>query len=111
MSNCDVEFWWSYNSILLKELHWLPIEQRIKVKILFTFKALNKQAPNYITDLLITCKPSRSLCSSTKNLLTKPVFNLKSYVGRSFVLASAVLWNDLPQSIKDSQSVEIKRPL
>ena len=34
------------------------------------------------------------------------VFNLKAYGGRSFVLASAVLWNDLPQSIKDSQSVE-----
>ena len=33
-------------------------------------------------------------------------FNLKAYGGRSFVLASAVLWNDLPQSIKDSQSVE-----
>ena len=51
-------------------------------------------------------KPSRSLRSSTKNLLMKPVFNLKSYGGRSFVLASAVLWNDLPQSTKDSQLVE-----
>ena len=92
---------------LLKELHWLPIEQRIKFKILvIIFKALNKLAPNYITDLLIPYKPSRSLRSSTKNLLTKPVFNLKSNSGRSFVLAAAVLWNDLPQSIKDSQSVE-----
>ena len=92
---------------LLKELHWLPIEQRIKFKILLiTFKALNKQAPNYITDLLIPYKPSRSLRSSTRNFLMKPVFNLKAYGGRCFVLASAVLWNDLPQSIKDSQSVE-----
>ena len=94
---------------LLKELHWVPIEQRIKFKILLiTFKALNKQAPNnyYITDLLIPYKPSRSLRSSTKNFLMKPVFNLKAYGGRSFVLASAVLWNDLPQSIKDLQSVE-----
>ena len=40
------------------------------------------------------------------NFLMKPVFNLKAYGGWSFVLASAVLWNDLPQSIKDSQSVE-----
>ena len=92
---------------LLKELHWLPIEQRIKFKIfLITFKALNKQAPNYITDLLIPYKPSRSLRSSTRNFLMKLVFNLKAYGGRSFGLASAVLWNDLPQSIKDSQSVE-----
>ena len=77
---------------LLKELHWLPTEQRIKFKILLiTFKALNKQSPNYTTALLSTYRPSRSLRSSTKNLLMKPVFNLKSYGGRSFVLASAVL--------------------
>ena len=77
---------------LLKELHWLPIEQRIKFKILLiTFEALNKQAPNCITDLLRCYKSSRSLHLSTKNLLMKPVFNLKSYGGRSFVLASAVL--------------------
>ena len=50
----------------------------------------------------------RSLLSSTKNLLMILVFNLKSYGvrDRSFVLASAVLWNDFPQSMKDSQSVE-----
>ena len=68
---------------LLKERHWLPIEQRIKFKnLLIKFKALNKLAPNY--DLLTPYKPSRSLRSSTKNLLTKPLFNLKSYGGRSF---------------------------
>ena len=50
--------------------------------------------------------PSRSLRSCTKNLSMKPVFNLKSYGGRFFVLASAILWNDLPQSIKDSHLVE-----
>ena len=63
-----------YNHItpLLKELHWLPIEQRIKFKILLiTFKALNKQAQNYITDLLRPYKPSRSLRSSAKNLLVQ----------------------------------------
>ena len=65
---------------LLKELHWLPIEQRIKFKILLiTFKALNKQAPNYITDLLIPYKPSRSLRSSTKIFLMKPVFKVAEH--------------------------------
>ena len=85
---------------LLKELLWLPIEQRIKFKILLiTFKALNKQAPDYITDLLIPYQLSRSLHSSTKNLLMKPMFIFKSYGGggRSFALASAVLLNDLSQ--------------
>ena len=98
---------------LLRELHWLPIQQRIEFKILLiTFKALNKQAPTYLTDLLISYTPSRSLRSSSKNLLKTPGYNLKSYGGRSFVLASAVLWNSLPQSLRDLQSVEtFKRKL
>ena len=37
---------------LLRELHWLPVEQRIIFKILFfTFKALNNLCPSYISDL------------------------------------------------------------
>ena len=92
---------------LLRELHWLPIQQRIEFKILLmTFKALNKQAPTYLTDLLISYTPSRSLRSSSKNLLKIPMYNLKSYGGRSFALASAVLWNSLPQSLRYFQSVE-----
>ena len=34
------------------------------------------------------------------------MYNLKSYGGRSFALASAVLWNSLPQSLRNLQSVE-----
>jgi len=47
---------------LLKELHWLPVEQRIVLKILLlTFKALHNLSPSYIRDLLQTYKPVRSL--------------------------------------------------
>ena len=54
---------------LLKELHWLPVEQRIIFKILFfTFKALNNLCPSYISDLLHIYRPTRSLRSSSKNL-------------------------------------------
>ena len=44
---------------LLKELHWLPVKQRIIFKILlFTFKALNNLCPSHISYLLETCKPT-----------------------------------------------------
>ena len=33
---------------LLRELHWLPICQRIEFKILIVYKVLNSQAPSYI---------------------------------------------------------------
>ena len=38
---------------LLRELHWLPIRQRIEFKMLMiVYKALNGQAPSYIIELL-----------------------------------------------------------
>jgi hypothetical protein len=38
---------------VLKELHWLPVQQRIIFKILLlTYKALNGCAPDYICDLI-----------------------------------------------------------
>ena len=45
----------------LKVLHWIPVVQRIKSKILvLTFKALNGTAPK-LNDLLIPYQPHRML--------------------------------------------------
>ena len=38
---------------VLFDLHWLPVKERIKFKILLlTYKALNNKAPQYITQML-----------------------------------------------------------
>ena len=61
---------------LLRELHWLPVEQGIVFKILLlSFKSLNDLGPSYIYDLLQTYNPSRNLRSST--LLMTPRSRLK----------------------------------
>ena len=98
---------------LLMELHWLPVEQRINFKILLiTYKALNGQAPTYISDLFTYYRPARLLRSSTQNLLRNPCYNLKNYGGRSFAVAAPRLWNALPMAVKSSNSVDIfKRQL
>ena len=98
---------------LLMELHWLPVKQRINFKILLiTYKALNGQAPTYITDLLSYYRPARPLRSSTQNLLRNPHYNLKNYGSRSFAVAAPRLWNALPLAVKNSNSVDIfKRQL
>ena len=98
---------------LLMELHWLPVEQRINFKILLiTYKALNGQAPSYISDLLSYYRPARLLRSSTQTLLRNPCYNLKNYRGRSFAVAAPRLWNALPMAVKSSNSVDIfKRQL
>ena len=50
---------------VLRQLHWLPISQRITYKIvLVTYKALNGQAPDYITEPLEPYVPTRNLRSS-----------------------------------------------
>ena len=54
----------------------------------------------YITNLQDHC------IRLPKNLLTKAMFNIKAYGGRSFVLTSAVFWKDLPESTNVLQSVE-----
>ena len=52
---------------VLRNLHWLPIKERIKLKLLLlTFKALHSQAPIYIIELLHLYTPTRSLRSSSR---------------------------------------------
>ena len=64
---------------VLRSLHWLPIHKTIVFKLLLlTKKALNGQAPSYISDLSTKYKPSRNLRSGTKYRLTVPRSNTKS---------------------------------
>lgn len=45
---------------VLKELHWLPVAERIDFKILLlTFKAINNIAPKYLQELLIPYETTR----------------------------------------------------
>ena len=98
---------------VLANLHWLSIYLRIELKILIvTCKTLHGLAPSYIKDLVQSYLPARDLRSSKKNLLVVPVFNINSYGRRAFSVASPLLWNSLPQHIRDAGSLDIfKRQL
>ena len=55
------------------ELHCLPVEYRVKFKILVqTFKVVNGYSPSYLTSLLSKHVPSRVLRSSDADLLSIP---------------------------------------
>jgi hypothetical protein len=91
----------------LKELHWLPVKQRIKYKIiLFVYKAINGIAPAYINDLISPYVPYRSLRSSSKRLLSVPKFKLQTYGARAFSICGPVLWNALPQDVIQCASLD-----
>ena len=57
---------------LRRELHWLPIQERVKFKIAtLTFKA-KRGVPDYLCSLLTDFQPTRTLRSSDTGLLHRP---------------------------------------
>lgn len=87
----------------LKQLHWLPVQQRILFKLgLLTFKVIRNRQPSYLSDLL-ELLPVSNRRSSAKGLLKTPF--VKTETGRrSFYFSSPSFWNSLPQAIRDSGS-------
>ena len=57
---------------VIRDLHWLPVNQRITYKILIlTFKILHHMSPDYLMELITPYTPTRSLRSCSQNLLKK----------------------------------------
>ena len=55
---------------VLKDLHWLPVEQRINYKIaLTTHKILQDKQPAYLAELVSLHKPAKGLRSSSQSLI------------------------------------------
>jgi len=90
---------------LLKQLHWLLVEWRIRFKLAtMTFKALHKGRPPYLTDQLQYYQPTRSLRSSGSHQLVKPRHNL-SFGSRAFRISAPHIWNSLPTNIREAHSL------
>ena len=95
---------------LLFQLHWLPVDQRIEFKVLlFTYKAMQGLAPQYLSDLLEPYSPLRSLRSAAKLLPNSLSFYLRTYGYKSISVCAPRLWDSLRVYIKSSSSVDILR--
>ena len=93
----------------LRDLHWLPVEERIVFKInLITFKTLNGSGPRYLEDILKFYHQSRTLRSSRDHLrLEEPNFNMITYGQRAFSVAAPRLWNKFPFEIRACSDVNL----
>ena len=90
----------------LIDLHWLPVDYRIIYKILLlVYKAINGFSPSYISNLLSFCSSSYSLRSCSNKLLQVPGSKLKSYGDQRFSIAGPKLWNSLPASLRNADSL------
>ena len=78
---------------LLKDLHWLKVNERIQFKILcIVHKCLNGLAPTDLSATLIRSKSDRTA------KLNIPAYRSR-YSERSFAVAGPKLWNMLPRDI------------
>ena len=93
-------------SPVLKELHWLNVDKRIKYKVLLnTYKCMNNLSPAYLSSLLSSYEPSRQLRSSSKQLLNVPRCKLRTFGENAYCSYAPRLWNVLPADIKSSSSI------
>jgi hypothetical protein len=96
-----------------KLLHWLPVEFRVKFKLLvLTYKALTTQQPPYLAACLneYSCNRHTRRSNPENKFLNIPVYvnkthKSKSHFNCSFEIAAPSLWNSLPLHVRTAPSL------
>ena len=99
---------------VLKELHWLPVHQRIRHKAAcLTYKTLNSpEAPVYMQDMLSCYTVTRTLRSGAATSRLAVPRTRNSFGDRAFSVAAPILWNSLPASLHACLTIQsFKRAL
>jgi len=95
---------------LLRERHWLPVQQRITFKMaVMTYKCVHGKTTDYLADYI------RPPSSTTANLDLRSTSSVRLFVPRSktaagersFTVAGPRLWNSLPTSITSAGCLTI----
>ena len=84
---------------LLKQLHWLPVNYRIKLKLsTLTYRTQYNNHHLWLVSCTFLTSP-RHLRSSTSQQLSIP--RTKLNLGkRAFSVAAPIIWNELPTTLK-----------
>ncbi|KAK6174094.1 hypothetical protein SNE40_017434 [Patella caerulea] len=93
-------------SLVLKQLHWLPVRERIifKINVIVYNIQNNIDSPKYLQEIITPYTPSRSLRSQNENLLVCPPVKTKSGE-RTFAHGGPTLWNRLSKKTKNSKNM------
>ena len=87
----------------LKELHWLPVAQRIDYKLcLLVHKSSRGQAPEYISNTLkpVANDPSLTMMRAAANGNYVVPRTNRRLGDRAFSVAAPKAWNSLPTDLK-----------
>ena len=90
----------------MRELHWLPVRQRIRFKTaVVVFKYLHGVAPEYQSKYCKLTTGRSHLRSANACLLSVPCTRT-TYGDRSFAVSGPVAWNSLPVALRSSDVME-----
>ena len=92
----------------LKNLHWLPISQRVHYKLsLLCYKIFNSLLPSYLSDLLSLCTLSRTLRSTSDiTRLSVLQYRLQHYGKRAFSRSAPSVLNSLPAVPRETNTTD-----
>ena len=95
-------------SPLLRELHWLPVQQRIDFKtLLHVYNCVQKTAPLYLQEILHTHKPGRiGLRSSRETTRLDVPITKRVIANNAFSVIGPKLWNALPIQVRQAPNVQ-----
>ena len=87
---------------IFKELHWLPVKERIVFKmLLLVYKSKNNLSPEYKRNICIRYKKDFSSRSNHLDLLDPgQKSSLKTYRDSTFKIVGAKKWNKLPLNLR-----------
>ena len=90
---------------LLRDLHWLPVRQRVEFKIAsLTYRIRSSSPPSYLSSLIADHAPSRNLRSPDMHLLQTP--RVRTVIStRAFSSSAPKIWNGLPVDVQMSETL------
>ena len=95
---------------ILRQLHWLPIHDRIHHKVLSaTYLSVHGNGHLYLSEFLHFYTPSHPPRSTSRSLLNVPRprdSKTKRYGQRAFRYVPPSLWHALPGGIRESDSIQ-----
>ena len=95
-------------SRVLKELHWLSVNERIQFKTLvLTYNSLNGQTPAYLAELIHEKINTSTVRSSSELILDVSKYKLKILGQNASIVAVPTLWSKLPNGIKLSNLLNV----
>ena len=98
---------------MLRELHWLPVQQRIEFKILVhVYNCVHSSSPIYLQDLISFYNSGRQGLRSSYDTTRLAIPKTKRTFGdQSFSVLGPRLWNQLPISVRAAPNVQCFKKL